>query len=104
MRVLVCHEKSFWGFRIKRLQIPDKIQRGGYLVYHIRFILEVFFVCLTQSAASAGNYQMICIFKRFYLRRRIIYGSKIEEVFPDDSEKGGVSEYLYRCERTEILA
>ncbi len=61
-------------------------------------------MCLTQSAASAGNYQMICIFKRFYLLRRIIYGSKIEEVFPDDSEKGGVSGYLYRRERIEILA
>ncbi len=34
---------------------------------------------------------MIRIFKQFYLQRRIVYGSKIEGVFPDDSGKGGVT-------------
>ena len=34
---------------------------------------------------------MIRVFKQFYLQRRIVYGSKIEGVFPDDSGKGGVT-------------
>ena len=34
---------------------------------------------------------MIRIFKQFYLQRRIVYGSKIEGIFSDNSGKGGVT-------------
>ena len=69
----------------------DKFCRKVYLINISHLLSEFFFLCFTQSAVSAGNYQMIRIFKQFYLQRRIVYGSKIEGVFPDDSGKGGVT-------------